>query len=196
MFYAGNDPGENFDWHKAVKRIEPQATATPDNAQREVRRALARASALATFIEFGIVAKLNDAPAQSEPASLSALSTRRSIDADRKARGWEISADQLRQMRELCDERGVRLVIVGIPTLEHVAYTDREPTPIRAFAEQTGAQVIDLLDPLRAVPADSARPLYFPRDRHWTPLAHDVAAEHVAGQLLDVGTLTASARPR
>jgi hypothetical protein len=196
MFYAGNDPGENFDWFKAVKRSQPEVAAVQDSALRDVRRELARVSALVTFMEFGIIAKLSGAPEQPDPASLSALTTRRSIDADRKARGWEISADQLRQMRELCDERGVRLVVVGIPTLEHVAYIDREPTPIRAFAEQTGAQVIDLLDLLRAAPADSEHPLYFPRDRHWTPLAHDLAAEYVAGQLLDDGLVMASARPR
>jgi hypothetical protein len=186
MFYTGNDPGENYDLMKAVQRVGATSDAQPESPVRDLRRTLSDVSALYTLFESGVVAKLAPPPDPSPLADEAMLSRRRSVELDRKDRGWEISATLLRQMRELCDGRGIRLVVVGIPTLENVVNDDRPASPIRTAADEAGAPVIDLLEPLRQAPTDVREHLYFPKDRHWTPVGHDAAARHVAGALSDL----------
>jgi hypothetical protein len=148
-------------------------------------------SAVYALVESGVVVKL--AP-PADPASLNdtPLRTRRSQDPDRKARGWEISEDLIRQMREFCESRNVRLLVVGIPTMERVMEDDRAAAQILAAAESAGAPVLALLDPFRASTSTFRETLYYPKDRHWTPAGHDLAAEYVAAALLEGGFL----RPR
>ena len=64
------------------------------------------------------------------------------------------------------------------------------PTPIGAIGRDAGAQVVDLLEAFRAASASSPSPLYYPKDKHWTALGHDLTADHVAGELLGRGYLT------
>ena len=195
MFYTGNDPGENFDRMKAVKRIAGPSEPTSGLPAPEVRRWLAQSSALYAVVESGVVAKLQPAPEPDDRPDPSLLNVRRSADGDRKQRGWELSATLLRQLREHCDERNVGLLVVGIPTVEHVANADRPPTSIRPIGADAGASVVDLLDTFRSASAASPSPLYYPRDKHWTALGHDLAADHVAGELIGRGYLTDRPRP-
>lgn len=195
MFYTGNDPGENFDRLKAVKRISgaPEPTSTLPAA--DLRRWLAQTSALYAVVESGVVAKLQPAPEPEDVPDVTLLKERKSADADRKQRGWELSGTLVQQMRELCDARDIGLLVVGIPTVEHVLNADRPPTPIRAIGREAGAPVVDLLDTFRAASAAAPSPLYYPKDKHWTALGHDLAAEHVAGELIERGFLSDQPRP-
>jgi hypothetical protein len=148
-----------------------------------------------TLFETGVVAKLAPPP---EPADLDALPmrARRSIDPDRKERGWEISGDLIGQMRQFSSDRDIRLVVVGIPTVEHVVEPDRPPTPIVAIARDAGADVVDLLEPFQATSSEFRATLYFPKDKHWTPAGHALAAEHVAAELVDLGYVSTLVRTR
>jgi hypothetical protein len=196
MFYTGNDPGENFDRMKAFRRIAGPSEPASGLPAPELRRWLAQQSALYAVVESGVLAKLRPAAPPDDLPDASLLDVRRSTDSDRKERGWELSGTLLRQIREYCDERNVEFLVVGIPTVEHVVNADRPPTPIRAIGTGAGAQVVDLLETFRAAPAGSSSPLYYPKDKHWTALGHDLAADHVAGELIERGYLTAGrARP-
>ena len=185
MFFTGNDPGENFDraraaWRKADRQERP-ASATLDDG----RRFLASVSATYALFETGVLAKLAPRSADSVAADDAQTRVRRSTDPNRKERGWEMSGDLLREMRELCDQKGIQLLVVGIPTVEHVADAERPPTPIQTLSQSAGAQVIDLLDPFRALAPILREELYFPKDRHWTRQGHEAAARRVAADLVD-----------
>lgn len=195
MFYTGNDPGENFDRMKAVQRLVGPSEPASSLPAPELRKSLARMSALYAAVESGVLAKLPPALERPELPDPSLLKERKSADADRKERGWELSATFLRQMREVCDEGNVSFIVVGIPTVEHVVNADRLPTPIRTIGREVGAPVVDLLDTFRAASAASSALLYFPKDKHWTALGHDLAAEYIAGEMLSRGYLTSRPRP-
>jgi len=62
---------------------------------------------------------------------------------------------------------------VDYGSLTHAVLIDR----LEKFGAETGIPVVDLRGPLRAH-ADEL--LYFPRDSHWTPRAHRLAAEAIA----------------
>ena len=186
MYYTGNDPGENYDYVKALGRVGAVPVPSAEPSSRSVQHFLLDRSHAYTAFETGVLQKLR--PAE-EPADLDdevALNVRRSADPERKAAGWELSGDLIRQLRALCDERGIRLVVVGIPTVEHVINVDREPTPIRAISERAGVPVVDLLDAFRAAPGRALGTLYFPKDRHWTPAGHELAATEMAAVIAEM----------
>jgi len=192
MFYTGNDPGENYDMLKAVKRVGVEMDPAAALPARDARRFLADTSALYAFLETGVISKLTSAPEASDLADLSEdteLRVRRSTDPDRQDQGWQVSGDLLRHLRVLCDDAGVQLLVVGIPTVEHVGNADRSPTPFTSIAEAAQAPALDLLIPFRSASAGIRDDLYYPKDRHWTPRGNDEAARHVAADLSGRGVL-------
>jgi hypothetical protein len=199
MYFTGNDPGENYDTMKAAKRLGVDVDPTAAVPARELRRSLADASVLYAFLESGIIAKLVPAPAMADLTDLdenSDLNMRRSTDVDRHEDGWQLSGELLQRLREACDVQGVRLLVVGIPTVEHVSNADRPPTPIVAIADAARAPVLDLLMPFRGLPEEVRTELYFPKDRHWTPTGHEQAARLVAADLMTRGFLRPGATAR
>jgi hypothetical protein len=189
MYYAGNDPGEIYDQMKAVQRAGDQSAPEPSPLLQDLRGSLVGVSAVYSMFETGVVGKLSASDDPGESPELLTGKARRSTDPERKERGWEISADLVREMRQLCEERNIRFVLVGIPSVEHVLDAERPPTPVGSMGESAGALTITLLQPFRAVSAELREELYFPKDRHWTPVGHDVAARHVAGQLIGADIL-------
>lgn len=187
MFYTGNDPGENFDRLKAVKRATGGLEDDTSTWLRDLRRTLAQSSALYSVFETGVIAKLTPQADTGDQLDPSVIQKRRSMDPDRKARGWEMSGSLIKQMREHCADRRIGLVVVGIPTLELVENPDRDLTPIVAIGQQAGAPVFELAEPFRAAAASSTEDLYYPKDRHWTALGHDLAADVVASALVNGG---------
>ena len=122
---------------------------------------------------------------------------------------WEKATAALAEIKAWCDGHDARLLVVVIPTRAQV-YPERWDEvrrrfalheedfdlekPQRILAERAAARgiaLIDLLPVLRAARADGGPPLYFPRDTHWTPRGHQVAADAILRQLAASGLLPA-----
>jgi hypothetical protein len=193
MFFAGNDPGENYDQARSAERAGGRGEPTEQSALTAARQRLVSHSAAYTLFETGVLRKLASETSAFDGQPEAAPRTRRSTDPARKQRGWAISGDLIGEMRSVCDQQGIDLLLVGIPTVEHVLDPERPPTPILRLGEAAGVPTIDLLTPFRGLAAGLKADLYFPRDRHWTRVGHDVAARHVAGQLV-AGHLLSTSR--
>ena len=186
MFFVGNDPGENAD---QIRTIAPGGRLIPETGAggtwAEIRLALSDLSMTYSFLEHGVLARLSAPPEPTTPRTSTSPGPRRTEAADRarKKRGWEVSEPLLRQLREFCDARGIRLAVVGIPTAEQVDDDGRPASPLREIAERADVPAIDLLEPFRASPRDLSQPIYFPKDRHWTAEGHDLGARIVAAEL-------------
>lgn len=196
MFFAGNDPGENFDQARAAERAGFAVGPVAPSVVSGVRQSLADHSVAYSLLETGVFLKASaDGPVGDE-TPVAGQRARRSTDPARKQRGWEISSDLVGEMNATLDGVGTPFLLVGIPTVEHVLDSERPPTPISQIGAAVGVPTIDLLMPFRALGAGLRSDLYFVRDRHWTRVGHDVAARHVAGQLLDSSLVATSRRSR
>ncbi|MGE3270676.1 MAG: SGNH/GDSL hydrolase family protein [Chloroflexota bacterium] len=198
MFYAGNDPGENYDTLKAVRRLGVETDSSAHLPAREFRQWLADISRLYAYLETGVIAKLAPPP-PTDLADLSEtaeLNVRRSTDPGRREAGWQLSGDLVKQFGDLCEEHGVGVLLVGIPTVEHLFDLTRPPNPFQAIADAAQMPVIDLLMPFRSEPPDVQQALYFPKDHHWTPTGHQVATKYVTGDLVQRGLIPARSAQR
>lgn len=117
-------------------------------------------------------------------------------------------------MKDWCDRHGSRIAIVAIPTRsqvypeiwEEVRRTyglrdedfdlDKPLAKLNALGEEAGISVIDLLPALRRASSQPGERLYYPRDPHWTPRGHAVAAEELIAQLRSRGLLDPAGGPR
>jgi hypothetical protein len=83
--------------------------------------------------------------------------------------------------QEVTGERLERLARQGFAvdgaSLTHAVLGDR----LARFGTEAGIPVVDLRGPLRA---HAGELLYFPRDGHWTPRGHRVAAEAIAAAIM------------
>jgi hypothetical protein len=114
---------------------------------------------------------------------------------------WNGLSDSLEQIRDACDSRGIRLLVILIPAghqlgpdvwkdgKQLMGYAVDEWEESIAFqaeaadrAHHLGLEVIDLLPAFR----DTSHPsdLYYPYDGHWTPLGHQTAADCILSSLL------------
>jgi len=186
MFFVGNDPGENAD---QIRTIAPGGRLIPEAGDGgiwgEIRLALSDVSMTYSFLEHGVLAKLSAPPERTTPRTSTPPEPRRTMDAERarKKRGWDLSETLLRQLREFCEARAIRLAVVGIPTAEQVDEDGRPATPLREIAERADVPMVDLLEPFRASPRELRERLHFQKDRHWTAEGHDLAARIVAAEL-------------
>jgi hypothetical protein len=116
------------------------------------------------------------------------------------------SAEALAAILDFRDQlaaRGIQLVLLPVPNKESV-YPDKlsrrasPPTRViasdtRAFltnCEQAGLEVVDLFAFYRNAREQSAAELYLAQDSHWSPAGMKLAAEAVAGRILNHGELT------
>lgn len=113
---------------------------------------------------------------------------------------WKETTATLLQIDRLDRGAGARTIIVFIPhayqvssapfpylqhsgfsvdprTLTDTTFIDR----LEEFGWANGIEIVDLLTPLRA---RRNEPLYFPKDMHWTPQGHRLAAEVIADAIL------------
>lgn len=119
---------------------------------------------------------------------------RDSIPDSDYVRGWDRSFEFLGAIRDLLAERGIAFRVVLYPYGHQVSadawpegrrahnfppgVSSRRPEEFfRAWAATESIPVLSLWDAFRNHPAPGS--LYFPRDGHWTPEGHAVAAEAV-----------------
>jgi len=112
------------------------------------------------------------------------------VDA-RAERGWQQVDQSLAAMKEVCDARGVRLLVAILPRRDQVsgihperAYQDRA----RATSEAHEIEALDLLPDLSAEYRTKGDALFIPWDGHNSSAANHVIAKRLA-QRLGVGTL-------
>lgn len=124
---------------------------------------------------------------------------------DRFEAAWRLTEALLGRLREETERRGARLAVVVICAREQVypelwAETletypamkalqwdlEWQNRRLSSFLDSAGIPHVDLLPIFRRTAADRADhgPLYFPRDGHWTPRGHRVAAEALHSLLL------------
>lgn len=99
-------------------------------------------------------------------------------------------------------ERGIDLAVILVPAKARL-YADKLPSRWRALADHpryddaverlraAGVTVVDLRDAF-ATNRPSARPLFYARDTHWTPLGARVAADAVGAALHAAGMKAAA----
>jgi hypothetical protein len=106
--------------------------------------------------------------------------------------------------RRLCESKGIRLVVVVVPTMVHVMAPDitfdraedqRKYLPearenqkdfsatIKEFCARTGCTVVDGFEALRRAAAADNRHLYIPNDEHFDVRGHSVLAQTVVDSL-------------
>jgi hypothetical protein len=123
-----------------------------------------------------------------------------------RARGWQETADSLREGARLCRERGIGLCVLFVPTMARVCrdrltfdgaaererwLPDDPPEPLHFGAAvarlcaELGVDLIDMYPTFRE--AASARPdgIYIPTDEHLDRRGHELVAERVARWLPD-----------
>jgi len=181
-YYVGNDPGENAD---RVAAITPGgrilARELDSSIWHEARLQLSERSILWNLLEFGVLAKVASPPdAKRERRDDASF---RDPSEDRKKRGWKLSEDILGVLRDYCAQRGIRLMIVGIPTAGQITTADEPATPLADIGHRIGIPTVDLLEPFRHEEKAMGRELYFPKDQHWTAEGHDLAARIASAEL-------------
>jgi hypothetical protein len=113
---------------------------------------------------------------------------------------WDWMERLLSRIADEARDHGAKLLVAFVPASHQVTATSRPTLAERgfrwdartltdtgfvdrlaAFCAATGIEFVDLLRPLRAADRDD---LYYPRDGHWTPAGHRLAAELVVDAVL------------
>ena len=88
----------------------------------------------------------------------------------------------LRALRDACARDGATLLLMPVPALPGSGEAERRQTELLNFLERQDIARLDLRPALLGgtTPIDA---LYYPVDGHWTPRAHAIAGEELAGTL-------------
>lgn len=146
-----------------------------------------------------------------KPMELSLYYLQHSLTADewRRHDGWQPLRQTMRDFRDLCRSRGVRLLLAYAPTKAHVywkwmggsvpagplakvggaKFKDRVDANLEALrdavagaAAEEGVEFLDLTPALQREAA-KGRYVHLPHDTHWSPLGHEIAAAEIAERL-------------
>ena len=112
---------------------------------------------------------------------------------ERREPAWRVERAVLREIRDLTESHGAKLLLMVIPEQIQVQPDTQAfglvedeydvQTRIAEIAESEGIALLDPLDPLRADYAASKSPLYYLQDRHWRPRAHRLVAELILREM-------------
>ncbi len=100
-----------------------------------------------------------------------------------------IMENQLTEMRAACESHGAELFVIYAADAGELK-SKLKSAYFSAMEEICARLGIDMVDPTNAMRAAqpetgiNGEPFYFPRDLHWTPLAHRIAAEVVRDYIL------------
>jgi len=119
-------------------------------------------------------------------------------DDARAERGWRQVEHSLTAMKELCDARGVTLLVAILPRRDQVsgilpgrAYNERA----RTVAKAHGIEVLDLLPSLSEEYRVRGDALFIPWDGHNSAAANHVIAARLAPRIEDLTTPPGTRRP-
>jgi hypothetical protein len=123
--------------------------------------------------------------------------------SERTVKGWEITTELLRAVKETAEEVSARTAILLIPPVIQVNETllasfldshdlstdsivlDGPQQRVKAFGEREEVEVVDVLPCFRAWREEHGRDLYFRINGHWNEEAHELAAGIASRALLD-----------
>jgi lysophospholipase L1-like esterase len=116
-------------------------------------------------------------------------------DAAELERAWALVRGVLERLRDDCKARGTPLLLVAIPDQAQVHpewpvigladYVPGVPARALALAQDLGIPALDLTPALLAAREAGSGPLYYRRDRHFTPAGYDAAARAVGPWLAE-----------
>jgi len=175
-------------------------TLTPDDSW--VSQALRRKSLAYTYLESGVLAKLEDADDDAESSlTVSRYDLFASDEPSAIRRGWRLTEALLAAIKQETDRAGSRLLLVVAPTVYQVhadeqrrfmrsergrkadVQIDAPNRRLAGIAQRLDVPFLDLLPAFRRVAADTR--LFFRRDPHWTVAGASVAGTNVARELRD-----------
>lgn len=103
-------------------------------------------------------------------------------------KGLDITASLIKDMKALCDQNGVKFVLVLIPSVEQV-YPERFGLKdlkvnfpngvINGIGKKNGIPVVDLYPSYR----EGGKNYYYEENKHWNEEGHKLAGEALAGKL-------------
>lgn len=114
--------------------------------------------------------------------------------------GWDLTLGLMTRLRQEVEASGARFVVAVFPTrfqvddelwerhtlrlgLDADSYDLRVPQRhLMAWADSTGAEVIDLLESFRS--RNESNSFYFSTDAHWNPAGHRLAAETLLDEMI------------
>ncbi|MFH1800857.1 MAG: GDSL-type esterase/lipase family protein [Candidatus Omnitrophota bacterium] len=100
----------------------------------------------------------------------------------------------LRQMKSICDQKGIRFVVLINPLREQIycadeinrfpGYDIEKPNKtLKAVLDRNKIEYVDLLPPLLLESKTTKNRLYFDIDPHWTRYGHEVVAQQIVALL-------------
>jgi lysophospholipase L1-like esterase len=187
-------------WRDVVEEMGRRFGRGPETAQALATLTPARADTIAP-VATGAISLESPAGGEGYLEMLALVEPRLFADAvllpPEYDAAWHETAGYLRAIVATARRAGSRVVLVYIPASHQVTEAARPameergfawdprtlvdttfPDRLRALGAEEGVPVVDLLPVFRAA-AD--RPLYFPRDGHWTAAGHALAAATLAG---------------
>ncbi|HET9480280.1 MAG TPA: hypothetical protein VFP98_00860, partial [Candidatus Polarisedimenticolia bacterium] len=168
-----------------------------------IRKTFASRSHL--YVLFKLWLDTLETPEEGASAPLEAEDVFARSPSPRVVRGWELTLALLDELRARVEAGGGRFAVVLFPTryqvddalwaagvlrkrLDTDAYDLRAPQKrLGAWAEATGAVLIDLLDEFRS--RNTSNSFYYEVDAHWNPAGHRLAAELILDGLVERGLL-------
>lgn len=115
--------------------------------------------------------------------------------APQQKQGWALTRRYITLLKEECDRDGIPFLLTAVPiaaqiygrtTYDHFFFrgrpTDADHAELAGLGDSLGIDFVDLRPSLKSAGGD----LYFPRDGHWTPKGHRVAADTLQPYLLEM----------
>ena len=210
--YLGNDVSDNYR-RLDIKRVAEDADLALRGADAfEGPRRLLRRSALYTFFESGVLAKL---PwfASLESGDSDASNRKSPQTREEAQEAWAITEGLLDRMRDVSESQGARFMVMVIPAADYVATGGKVEEPdaddledgitggpkpgfeephdtLGEIAARHGLLTLDLYEAFREESARSDERLYYRRNAHWTAAGHAIAADELHEFLAEQRLLT------
>ena len=155
----------------------PQAKFEEYRATQQRRKRLRDVSRVATFVYRRLVQWKGRGAAESRAVP----NQRRAEALDGFRKLWESDAERIRGMKELCDQRGVRFVVLHWPQSTREGWVEIVESGLESLALETGLTALTgLADRFEG---RNVAELTIPGDGHPSVVAHEIVAGYLAEKL-------------